>query len=188
MPYPAQLSPESIIEMAWQLAERDGVDNVSLSGLAKALNVKAPSLYRYFPNKVALLQAVNTHTVSMLFDTLYTVDDGHESVEDYLQDMAAAHRSFAHQNPRTYMAALSETNPDQQPDPDYNVSLILPIQERVALLTGPEASLTALRGMLALIHGFVSLELAGQFQRGGSLDEAFNASIAQLIRGWKSVA
>ncbi len=62
MPYPTQITRESIIEQARELIEADGIDQLSLGRLATALHVKAPSLYRYFDGKTELLRAVNELT------------------------------------------------------------------------------------------------------------------------------
>jgi AcrR family transcriptional regulator len=67
MPYPSQITPESIIQKAAEMGEQDGVEQLSLAKLASALGVKAPSLYRHVSNKDALLQAVNLQTLQRLF-------------------------------------------------------------------------------------------------------------------------
>jgi hypothetical protein len=43
----------------------------------------------------------------------------------------------------------------------------------------------ALRGALALVHGYVMLELKNQFQHGGDLRLAFEASVRAYLRGWE---
>ena len=59
------------------------------------------------------------------------------------------------------------------------------IQQIMMQISGEENSLTALRGVLALIHGFISLELNGQFRRGGDLSEAIDSIILAYLRGWQ---
>jgi hypothetical protein len=46
--------------------------------------------------------------------------------------------------------------------------------------------LAALRGLWALAHGFVALELTGKFQRGGDLSVDFDHSIRAYVRGLRS--
>jgi hypothetical protein len=62
---------------------------------------------------------------------------------------------------------------------------VLPIQELMTAIVGSKESLSALRGTLSIIHGFVMLELKGQFKRGGDLTEAFEASIEAYLSGWQ---
>ena len=80
---------------------------------------------------------------------------------------------------------MTDDEPASQPDPDYLVQLILPLQRIVAEMVGEENSLPALRGMYALMHGFVLAELTGQFRRGGDLAAAFESAVAAQIRGWQ---
>jgi hypothetical protein len=57
------------------------------------------------------------------------------------------------------------------------------IQAVMVPVSGESGSLTALRGLWALVHGFVMIELAEQFQRGGDLDAAYEAVIRAYVRG-----
>jgi len=67
------------------------------------------------------------------------------------------------------------------------VQLILIYQQLIAEITGEATSLTALRGFVALLHGFVMMEIAGQFRRRGDLDDAFFQSVVAYLRGLDSV-
>lgn len=185
MPYPAQIDRERLLAAAEQLIETGEAAELSLNVLASALGVKAPSLYRYVAGRDALLQAINTRTITRLFDA-YAValeQAGGDAMRE-LVVMLHAHRTFAHANPRTYMLAFTTSSQAQRPDPEQLVQLVLPLQDRMAALVGAEHSLTALRGALALVHGFVMLELSSQLQRGGDLHAAFAESVAAYLAGW----
>lgn len=55
MPYhPKLLSPERILKTALRLVEHGNADSLSLRAVAGDLGVKAPSLYRYLPDKESL--------------------------------------------------------------------------------------------------------------------------------------
>lgn len=182
MPYPAQTDYETIIETARGLIEREGAGSVSLALVASALGIKPPSLYRYVTSKTALLQAVISLTFERLFEAYdmalaATGDDPRARLLAILW----AHRAFAQANPETYVLAFTGTAPDER----ALEQMVLPIQAIMAAITGPERSLPALRGALALVHGFVMLELNRQFRRGGDLTEAFEAAIAAYLAGWQ---
>ncbi len=50
----------------------------------------------------------------------------------------------------------------------------------------PEAAPHALRGLWALMHGFVTLELAGQFRRTEtSVQEAWQRALEVYLDGWQ---
>ena len=107
------------------------------------------------------------------------------SAEPEPRFIAVAHalRRYAHANPQLYMLAF--TTPDERPDENLLVQMVLPFQAMIAAIAGQENSLAALRGALALIHGFVMLELNRQLQRGGDLDAAFEQSLIAFLAGWR---
>ena len=185
MPYPAQTDRETIIQTARALIERDGVERLSLAQLAAALGIKPPSLYRHVPGKTALLQAVNWLTFKDLFQAYdEALQAAGAEPKARLLAILRAHRAFAHANPETYILAFTTTAPEQRADERALEQLALPIQEVMAHISGPEQSLPALRGALALVHGFVMLELKEQFRRGGDLTAAFERVIEAYLAGW----
>lgn len=206
MPYPSQVNREQIIESAREFIKTDGVSALTLSKLAGTLGVKAPSLYRHVANKDALLQQVNLLTLqemAALFDSACSATAGSETVDSIAVDSIAVdeldgspaasivktcntYRQFAHANPELYALAMTAKPGEGRPDEDALVAIILPMQALVAQISGEENGLTALRGLLALVHGYVMLELNQQFQRGGDLDQTFEAVIKSYMQGWMS--
>ena len=186
MPYPSQVDRESIIAQAWQLIEDEGVDNLSLSKLAASLNVKAPSLYRHVANKASLLQAVNLHTSQQLVATIHeTASRSEGSAIEQLTKLMHSYRHFAHAHPHSYMLAFTNTNDAQRPDEETLAQLAIPLQQLMTAVSGSEHSLAALRGAMALVHGFVLLELHGQLRRGGDLEQDFDTAVWAYLQGWQ---
>jgi AcrR family transcriptional regulator len=184
-PYPVQTDRKTIVETAFELIEQKGVESLSLSKLASQLGIKAPSLYRYIASKESLLQAVIELTYLRLFEAYdAALESASEDPTDQLIKLSHAHRSFAQANPNTYMLAYTTSNPELPSNPDILLERAILIQGIMMQISGEENSLTALRGVLALIHGFISLELNGQFRRGGDLSETFDAVIQAYLRGW----
>lgn len=186
MPYPAQTDRLTIITTARTLIEDNGVEPLTLTDLAAALGIKAPSLYRHVPNKAALLLAINELTLQELFDAFAAaLTTAPPDPHSQLQAVLHSYRTFALAHPQTYSLALTTTDPSERPDAHQLEQMVLPIQAIMAAISGAEQSLPALRGALALVHGFVMLELKGQFQRGGDLNGAFAAAVTAYIRGWQ---
>jgi AcrR family transcriptional regulator len=186
MPYPAQTDYATIVATAHHLIEQEGVEQLSLAQLAAACGIKAPSLYRHIPNKAALLRAVNSSTINELFTALAAAQ--HVAPSDPQAQLGAilhGYRAFALAHPQTYSLAFATSDPIERPEAQTLEPMVLPIQAIMAQISGAERSLPALRGALALVHGFVSLEMKGQFQRGGDLDEAFAAAIHAYLQGWQ---
>ncbi|MCP4420407.1 MAG: TetR/AcrR family transcriptional regulator [Chloroflexi bacterium] len=187
MPYPRQISRERIIAQAWEMIKADGSDKLSLSKLATSLGVKAPSLYRHVRNKANLLQGVNLHTSQQLIETLKkTAVLTSGSAQEQLLALLLAYRSFAHMQPNCYILAFTNNDDALRPDEDLLEQMVLPIQELMTVVSGPENSLSALRGAMALVHGFVMLELHNQLRRGGDLSASFEAAVQAYLRGWQT--
>ncbi len=184
MPYPAQINPERILDQARSTIEAGGPDQLSLHKLAAALGVKAPSLYRYFPNKTALLRALNLQTVQQLIASMQQPAAAGADARTRLRALAAAWHAFGLAYPQSYALAFTHPDPELRPDARLLESLAIPIQGVMAEISGQERSLAALRGLWALIHGFLLLELSGQFRRGGSLEAAFFQAVDAFLGGW----
>lgn len=187
MPYPSQVNRDDIIAQAWQIIETDGADNLSLNRLAEALGIKAPSLYRHVGSKTALLQAVNTATSLRLIEVLQTAaTQTSGTASEQLAALLHAYRHFAHEHPHSYLLAFTNTDEALRPDAALLEQMVLPIQTLMTAVSGPEQSLAALRGAMALVHGFVLLELHGQLRRGGDLAQDFDTAVQAYLRGWQN--
>jgi AcrR family transcriptional regulator len=189
-PYPAKVTREGIIEQARHQIETEGVEALSLSKLASAMGIKAASLYNHFTNKNELLKSVNTLTVTELIQAMWaasnTASNNMENDPKYkMFAMVSAYRDYAHHHPMTYGLAFNSTIPDILPDAIQAEGLAIPIQTLMAQLTGEARALSALRGAMALVHGYVMLELSGQFRRGGDLDQAFRKAVMAYLAGWQ---
>jgi AcrR family transcriptional regulator len=185
MPYPSKISRETIVQAAREMIEAEGLERLSINVLAEKLGVKTPSLYRYVGDKTGLLRAVNEDTIAGLFAVLGEALSSPGPAEERLLAVALAYRQYAHQHPITYGLAFTNTIPELRPDEAEQERAALPYQALMAEVSGEADSLAALRGMLALIHGFAMLELAQQYRRGGDLDAAFVQSVQAYIAGWK---
>lgn len=186
MPYPSQVTPDKIISQAWQMIENDGIDNLSLSKLAASLGIKAPSLYRHVGSKSGLLQRVNLHTSQQLIEMLkQTAVQTNGSPDEQLTALFLAYRHFAHAHPNCYILAFTNNDDALRPDEDLLEQMVLPIEEWMTAVSGVENSLAALRGAMALVHGFVMLELHNQLRRGGDLAADFEAAVQAYLRGWQ---
>ncbi len=62
-------------------------------------------------------------------------------------------------------------------------ALSVPLQATLTTLVGPEEG--ALRGLWALLHGFVTLELAGYFQQGEAISVSWEAALNTYFAGWR---
>jgi AcrR family transcriptional regulator len=184
-PYPAQINREIIVHTARELVEAEGPDQLSLHRLARELGVKTPSLYRYVENKAALLRAINEETTRRLFAAIDAAltgagDDPHAQ----MLAIARGYRAFAVAHPAVYMLAFSTVEEEARPEAAAQEEAVLPIQAIMARISGEADSLAALRGALALIHGYVALEINRQLRRGGDLEADFHTALRAYLDGW----
>lgn len=186
MPFPAKVSTAALLAGAQRALEAEGVEALSLNKLAAEFGIKPPSMYKHFESKAALLRAVNATTNRELAAAMQQAADtppGDTSAK--LAQLAHAYREYAKTHPVAYGLLYSSAHPELFPDADEAESLALPLQAIIAHVSGEDHSLAALRGLWALVHGFVTLELAGQFRRGGSLDSVFASTIRAYLKGWE---
>lgn len=184
MPYPSRINPENILAQARGMIDAQSADQLSLNALANALGVKTPSLYRYFNSKIDLLRAINLQTVRQMIASMHAAALNGGDARTQLLAMSRAWRAYAVENPKAYALAFTHPNPELRPDPQLLEALAIPIQKVMSGVTGEERSLAALRGLWSLLHGFVLLEMSGQFRRGGDLDVAFEQSVEAYLNGW----
>src|SRR5690349_5015994 len=66
-PNESERSREQIVDRAIELIDRDGMEAVSIRRLGSELGIRGPTLYHYFANKGALLDAVRARLVAELW-------------------------------------------------------------------------------------------------------------------------
>jgi len=84
------LSKEKIIDAAIGLADDEGLDAVTLRGLAKRLHVHVTSLYNHIPTKEALLVDMNK---ALMEET--DLPSGSLTWQDWIRGYAAAIQALA---------------------------------------------------------------------------------------------
>ena len=132
------------------------------------------------------MRAVYTQVIEGLFAALAKAQNKGEErgPRERLMRVARHYRMYAAQHPNVYVLAMTNTEDDFRPDEDLLVRMVLPIQEMMADLVGEDRSLAALRGLTALIHGYVTLEIAGQLRRGGDLNATYKEVVNAYLDGW----
>lgn len=186
MPFPRQVTADSILARAREQLEQSGPDGTSLAAIALALRVRPPSLYRYYPSRMALIRAINTLTVREHIEAMMQAAARAQDAETRLLLAARAFRDYAHAWPVSVLLAYGSSDPAMQAAAAEAEQRVLPLQAIVAEVAGAEDSLTGLRGLFALCFGFVALELNGVFRRGGDLSQAYEDAARTYIAGLRA--
>lgn len=181
-PAPARTSNDAIVRAARRILEADGLSGLTMRRVAEEVGVKGPSLYKRVPDREALLRAVADGVV----DDLARAIAGAEATDDPAADLeatAVAYRDFVRRNQNGYRLLFTELPSGANPDPAILTALGAPIVRAVGRLAGEESSLEGARTFVSWAHGFVSMELAGAFRRGGDLDAAYAFGVRAIIEG-----
>ncbi len=179
-----RLNRQRVVDKAVQLAdEARDVQAVTLSELATALEIRTPSLYNHVDGIDDLRQAMALYGLEELLRRMRTAAAGQVGREA-LRAIACAYRDFAQEHPGIYPLVI------RAPDPD-EADLIALAQELLQLLLLVLASLGlegddalhAVRGLRAVLHGFVALEVASGFKMALPQDESFRRLVETYLDG-----
>ncbi|GAA5045360.1 TetR/AcrR family transcriptional regulator [Nocardia callitridis] len=107
----AELRDEILTATAGLLASTGHADAVSIRAVGKLVGVSAPSIYRHFADKNALIDAVVAQVFEALADALRAATDPSTSPVTQLRDQGTAYVRFALAHPEQYRLAMV-TNPD----------------------------------------------------------------------------
>lgn len=163
---------------AAELADENGWDQLTLAAVAARFGVRQPSLYKHVAGLAELRRDISVLSGRELHDELSAAAVG-KSGADALQAMADAYRAFAKKHPGRYAACILAPLPG---DDEYAQVAAGVVQIVAAVLSGygltGDDTIHAIRGLRALMHGFVSLEAVGGFAMPQDLDESYRRLVA----------
>ncbi|WP_183091956.1 TetR/AcrR family transcriptional regulator [Mycetocola lacteus] len=172
----AGLTPDRVREAAIKLVRAEGFDALSLGALARELGVRVPSLYNHVDNLDTLRAAVSASAILSLDEALRDAPS--------LETIAHAYLAFARTEPGLYRASLRAPNPENTHHEAAALRVLERIEEALAEFSlGPDERIDAIRGLRALLHGFVELTLAGAFEMPRSIETSLDSVLATFRRG-----
>ncbi|GGF62768.1 TetR family transcriptional regulator [Paenibacillus albidus] len=174
----AGLDTQTLVIAAAELADEQGMEEVTLAALAAKLGVRSPSLYNHINGLQGLRTLLAVHGLEQLYATMSLAADGLNG-DEAVQAMGQAYVDFARKRPGLYETTLRA--PEQEHTAleragERILKLIIDVLGSYNL--GEEAELHAVRGLRSILHGFASLEHKGGF--GMPLDA--NISLSRLIQ------
>ncbi|MFG1942005.1 TetR/AcrR family transcriptional regulator [Nonomuraea sp. NPDC048826] len=158
-----------IVEAAVCLVEEGGTEALTMRALAERLGIRAPSLYKHFPDKAAVEAEVIALAMRDLARAL-------EAAKDELEALAGAYRAYALAHPHLYRLMSAGPLPRERLPDGLEERAALPV---VRAMGGERV---AARAVWAFAHGMVMLELDGRFPPGADLDGAWRAGVAAFSR------
>jgi len=183
VPAPQRVTPERLVAAVREIAERDGLDAVTMSAVAAAVGVRAPSLYKRAANRHALLRLAADDATRELLDEMRAAAVG--SPRHALAAAARALRAFAARCPRATSLVFSAPGPDAGPSAAAMAPAMAFLLDAVHPLS-PDDPLSAARTLTAWAYGFCTMEQNGAFRQGGDVDAAFERGLAAVLRGLRT--
>ncbi len=159
-----------ILQAAREIIAVEGAGALSIRGIARRIGYSAPALYEYFTGKEAIAEALFVSGFTQLRATMEHVEVTVPDPVARLAAMAQAYRQFALAHPQEYGLMFSRPIPEFRPGDELLMTTAMPAfaplqRTMVAALDAglfrPTDARVAATTAWAMMHGLVSLELAG---------------------------
>lgn len=177
----------TILDAAVEIADCEGLREVTLANLAKKLGIRPPSLYNHFEGLPDLRKKMAIYGFQQLYSELVNIALGLSSDEAVLA-LSKAYVSFARKHPGLYEATLFAPSPT---DTDIKIAggkiVDLTLQVLQVYNLDAENALHAVRGLRSILHGFSSLEQAGGFALSLDLNESLIFIVKAFLDGIKKI-
>jgi len=180
---------ERLCEAATRRFAEQGVDAVSLRGLADDLGCSRATPYRYFRDKQEILAAVRARAFERLARSCAPVLAREADPVRRLAELGRAYLRFAQREPHAYRVAFELGQPDARAYPELvkrqleawmTIRGAVEYAHECGVLGGDPETVSHL--YWAALHGLAGLELLGQL-RVRSLDALTEPMIEMLLRG-----
>lgn len=184
----AGLTRQTVIDAAAALADDNGLDALTLAGVAKALGVRTPSLYNHVDGLDDVRDALTRRMITDLHAAVRNAAVGRAG-DDAIRAIARAYREFAHRHPGLYATLVPSAEGGSEATRTASHELIETVLDSLAAYgLGDDEALHATRTIRTVLHGFVSLELAGGFQLDLDVDATFDFVVDLLVSGLQRAA
>lgn len=159
---------QQIIDVAGEILEAEGPEALTMRRLATELGIKAPSLYKHFPDKSAVESALIERGFLLWGER---ARDAVRLSRDPLLDLSLAYRTIARERPHLYRLMTTGELDRSRIAPGIEEWSGAPIG---ALFPGEETA----RAFWAFLHGMAILEIDHRFPASADLDRAWSAGLA----------
>ncbi|MEY8749397.1 TetR/AcrR family transcriptional regulator [Alkalicoccobacillus gibsonii] len=177
------LTISDIIHTASNIADDQGLKQLSIGALAEKLKIKPPSLYNHVRGLDELHDLLAVYGCQKLLEKL------EESIlevskEDAVKQFSYAYVTFAKEHPGLYEAtsrAAEEENVELKQAQEQIVLVILRVLEAFDLEN--EHAIHVIRMLRSMLHGFVTLEQEQGFGLPYDLDQTLEVMIRTFLKG-----
>jgi len=183
MSHRAGLDQASVVEAAVKLIDEEGIEQLSLGRLAERLGVRTPSLYNHVAGLPGLKHDLTLYCLHDLLDLILRSTVGKSRAEAIFA-LADAYRAYAREAPGRYALTVQAPDPGDQEVQALAQQLVDVVRAVLApYRLSEEVAIHAIRGLRSIVHGFISLEVAGGFAMPVDLEASFHWLINLFIAG-----
>jgi AcrR family transcriptional regulator len=173
------LTKQDVVDTAVAVVEAEGISALTLSRVARELDVKPPSLYNHVVGLEALRRNVALSATADLGSRLGAAAMGRAG-RDALHAIAAEFRSYVTEHPGLY-----ELSAQARPgDEEFTRVAMRSTEPVTAILRSYDfddiETIHAARTIRAAFHGFVSLEILGGFGLDVDVGQSFDWLVDRL--------
>ncbi|MBK0295842.1 WHG domain-containing protein [Bacillus sp. S34] len=174
---------DAILKASTEMANTQGLDEVTLASLAKKLNIRPPSLYNHVNGLPALRKKLAVYGYEQLYKALIHATIG-RSQDNAVRALGEAYIVFVRNHPGLYEAMLRSPNSDDlelKHIQNETINIVIQVLNEYGL--GEEQTLHAARGLRSILHGFASLEQKKGFGLPHDLDVSLLMLLDIFLRG-----
>lgn len=165
------LNFNELLKSAIDIVENEGWEVLSISYLAKKLNIQPPSIYNHVKNLNELKSNIALFGVKQLFQKLQESVEG-KPEDEAIFSLAFAYLSFARNHPGLYQSTLSVSHTLEEYHLTAEKILQLIFDTLKPYRFNEVESIHIVRGLRSLLHGFASLEKIDGFGIDIPIDES----------------
>ena len=177
----AGLDAETIVQKAAELADKDGLDALSMATLASHLGVRTPALYHYFAGLAGLRRQLSLMGIQKGAARVGRAVMG-KAGDDAVLALAHTLRDFAKEHPGLYEAASRAPDPEDREWQAAGREVVeIMVRALSAYHLSHERARDVVRMLRSIVHGCVSLERIGGFGLPEEVDETFCSLLVALL-------
>ena len=188
MPPRTPLDKQQVVDAAAELADREGLDAVTLTRVADELGVRQPALYRHVDSYDDLIRSLGLLGREVLANALAEAAIG-RSGRDVVTALGYAWRQMVHEHPGIYAATdrfPCAGDDELEAAVERIVSILGQALDSYALST--DNKVHAARALRSAFHGFAHLESGDGHPHPHDRDDTFDHLIDLLTAGIENLA
>lgn len=162
------LKRDTIVAQALELIAERGRPEISMRELAERLQIKTPSLYNHVKSLDDLLTSASECAAARMKELLFSAKQG-KYADAAVYAVADAYRRFAKEQKGLYRLVMSSSGRMAEDGHPVAEAMVAPLVDLLsAYALDAERAIHWQRVLRSIMHGFVSLEEAGFFQRAAA--------------------